>query len=144
MTPTKHSAASPGSAQRVYMARRRRYEDIYIYMSLVTRSIDSSPVQCCWSDFAEHSSTVPHSTCACIHVDLHVCSPCQSRPHSARLSAPSARFCSVSENARFCSKFCRHYPPTPKRMPRSDRNWRLWKASSRSMHAFVAPHVQQL
>ena len=69
--------------------------------------------QCCWSDFAEHSSTVPHSTCACIHVYLHVWSPCQSLPHSARLSAPSARFCSVSENARFCSKFCRHYPPTP-------------------------------
>ena len=99
-TPTKHSAAS---AQRVYMAAQIWARSLVTY-------------QCCWSDFAEHSSTVPHSTCACIHVDLHVCSPCQSLPHSARLSAPSARFCSVSENARFCSNFCRHYPPTPSHM----------------------------
>ena len=63
-------------------------------MSLVTRH------QCCWSDFAEHSSTVPHSTCACIHVDLHVCSPCQSLPHSARLSAPSAQSLKIPDSAR--------------------------------------------
>ena len=75
-------------------------------MSLVPRH------RCCWSDFAEHSSTVPHSTCACIHVDLHVCSPCQSLPHSARLSGSSAQSLKMPDSARNSASIIRRPPGT--------------------------------
>ena len=78
-----------------------------------TRTRTATRHQCCWSDFAEQ---LQHCTSQYVCMYTRRSTRLLSLPESAtfcRLSPPSARFCSVSENARFSSKFCRHYPPTP-------------------------------
>ena len=87
--------------RRSESTRRRRYD-----------LGPSSPVLLVGFRRAQQLSTVPHSTCACIHVDLHVCSPCQSLPHSARLSGSSAQSLKMPDSARNSAGIIRRPPGT--------------------------------